>query len=113
MILRTGEQIKCAHIDDIRIVETRTEVLYKNSTITFLDLSFSKFNFEDIRTLSDALCINDCITSLKLYSCGLDSKDAELLADALCKNTILCSLDVSSNYLYDEGEKATKLYKQT
>ncbi|RIB25926.1 kinase-like domain-containing protein [Gigaspora rosea] len=83
-----------------------TKVLYKNSTLTSLNLRENYLGSEGGKALAGALCMNSTLTSLNLNSNWIGSEGVKALADALCRNSTLTSLNLWNNNLGFEGGKA-------
>ncbi|RIB28430.1 hypothetical protein C2G38_2239516 [Gigaspora rosea] len=71
--------------------------LCKNTTLTFLNLSYNYIDPEGGKSIGNALCKNIALTSLNLSNNNIRSEGGKALTKALYENTTLTSLNVSYN----------------
>ncbi|RIB24037.1 hypothetical protein C2G38_2169644 [Gigaspora rosea] len=92
-----------------------TKTLYKNTTLTSLNLGCNNLGSEGGKTLAVALCKNNTLEILNLWNNNLGVEGGKTLADVLCENTTLTSLDLYDNNLESEGIRAlaNALFKNT
>ncbi|RIB06056.1 hypothetical protein C2G38_2218028 [Gigaspora rosea] len=87
-------------------IDTLVEILYKHSSLTYLDLSYNKLWSSNVAKLLEALYENTILNSLNLCNNQIGIEGGKMLAKFLCKNTTLTSLNLVSNNLGSEGGKA-------
>ncbi|KAF0467842.1 RNI-like protein [Gigaspora margarita] len=71
---------------------TLAEVLCKNVTLKFLDLSYNQLNYKYSKILIEALRENSTLTHLKIYGNRLSYSESKTLTKNFCKNNLSLSL---------------------
>ncbi|RIB13034.1 hypothetical protein C2G38_1767612 [Gigaspora rosea] len=107
MFLRTGENLKNLYLDEITCNQLMLEILYKNTTVTSMDLRSSDgFNSAMIEELSKFLKNkNSILTSLNLINIQLGSNEMKTLLEALYDNTEINYLSFHDYHIDTEGGK--------
>ncbi|KAF0525837.1 hypothetical protein F8M41_014328 [Gigaspora margarita] len=104
MFLRTGKNLKYLNIDNTICNQIIFENLYKNTTITSIELCniSSDSKPKAIGVLTNVLCENSTLTSLDLRRNQLGFEEMKTLVEGFYKNTTLNSLDLCNNRIGEE-----------
>ncbi|KAF9083380.1 hypothetical protein BGX29_003197, partial [Mortierella sp. GBA35] len=82
------------------------EALKTNSTLTTLDLTHNKVGSNGTQALSEALKTNLTLTTLNLKFNSIESNGAQALAEALKTNSTLTTLNLQFNSIESNGAQA-------
>lgn len=88
-------------IFDRQISSTLSEVIKKNKTLLFLDISMINLEYLHVFKITGALSTNSTIKHLKLKQTNIIDDGGLRIASMLFFNTSIISIDLSNNHLQD------------
>ena len=86
-------------------VQSLSEALKANTTVTKLAMSSHAFGDLCATCLAGTLCVNKTLTEVDMSNNIITARGAKHLVNALAVNTTLLCLNISFNFLHDDGAR--------
>ena len=104
-VLKASHTLTHLHLKTSWGIESLTQALQANLTVTHLNMSFVRVNDVQAKALGEVLQSNHTLTHLFIAFNEITHIGVEALADALRSNKILKNLNIGGNDIGDEGAK--------
>ena len=104
-VLKASHTLTHLHLETGEGINSLTQALQANPTVTHLNMSRAKVNDVQAKALGETLRSNDTLTHLSIADNKITHIEVEALADALRSNKMLKNLNIKSNNIGDKGAK--------